>query len=104
MTEGEPTKKVEFEVTAERAEGPINENYYADRLSVAAQVAKLDLNAVSAAVGEVIDRLAGVIKPREGGPSQCEIEFAVKVTAEGNIVISKIGGEVSLRVKVTWTR
>ena len=104
MSEKDETRKVEFEITENRPVGPIRENMSASRGTVAAQVQKLDLDAVSAAVGDVIDRMAGFIKPREGGPSQCEVEFAVKVTADSSIVISKIGGEVSLKVKVTWAR
>lgn len=103
MTEADSSHTVEFEVTEIRADGPIDENYAA-RDVVAAQIARLDLDAVSEAVGDVIDRLASALKPREGGPSQCELEFAIKVSADGNIVISKIGGEVSLKVKVTWNR
>lgn len=103
MTKGNVGRNVVFEVTERRSEGPIVENFSAGG-AVAAQIARLDLDAVSEAVGDAIDRMAGSIKPREGGPSQCEVEFAVKVTADGNIVISKIGGEVSLKIKVTWNR
>ena len=103
MTDGNARLGVAFEVTERQPEGPIDENYSA-RDALAGQIARLDLDAVSEAVGDVIDRMAGFIKPREGGPSQCEVEFAVKVTADGNIIISKIGGEVSLKIKVTWNR
>jgi hypothetical protein len=101
MTKAHADRTVEFEVTESRTSGPIDEKYSRES-AVSTQIAKLDINAVSEAVGVVIDRMAGLIKPREGGPSQCEVEFAVKVAADGNIIIAKIGGEVSLKVKVTW--
>ena len=103
MPEGNAGRTVEFEITEVRPKGPIKENY-SSRGTLTTQIARLDIDAVSAAVGDVIDRMAGIIKPREGGPSQCEVEFAVKVSADGNIIISKIGGEISLKVKVTWNR
>lgn len=67
-------------------------------------VASVNLPALSEGIGQVVDYIADAFRPKEGGPSQCEVEFGIKVAADGGIIVSKVGGEVSMKVKVIWTR
>ena len=40
--------------------------------------------------------------PDQEKPSQIEMEFGIKLNAEGNASIVKIGGETTIKVKLTW--
>ena len=46
---------------------------------------------------ETIDTLANK-------PSEVEVEFGIKVSAEAGAIISKVGGEGNITVKLKWTR
>ena len=46
---------------------------------------------------ETIDTLANK-------PTEVEVEFGIKVNAEAGAIISKVGGEGNIKVKLKWTR
>lgn len=69
-----------------------------------AQFAQVDMSVLTGALSSIVDQMAAALIPQEGGPEQCEMEFGLKIAADGNIIISKIGGEMSMRIKLTWKR
>lgn len=71
-----------------------------DRLAPVA----VDTAAVVAAVSETLDSLAAAFRPRKGGPAGCEVKFGLKVSGSGNVILAKMGTEVTLEVKLTWNR
>ncbi len=46
---------------------------------------------------ETIDALANK-------PSEVEVEFGIKISAEAGAIISKAGGEGNITIKLKWTR
>ena len=93
---------VAFEVTAPKANQTDAGNYAGGASALAAQIAQLDIASLASSVSSIVDQFSLQFSPREGGPSQCELEFGIKVNAEGSIIVSKLGGEASLKIKVTW--
>lgn len=53
---------------------------------------------------DMIDTVAEVLKPREGGPESCQAKFGVKLNSRGNVILAELGSEVSFEVTVTWKR
>jgi hypothetical protein len=47
-------------------------------------------------------RLARTVDDMVRRPSSVELEFGVKLTAEAGAIVSKIGGEAALNVRLTW--
>lgn len=37
-------------------------------------------------------------------PDECEIEFGIKVSAEGNAILAKVGGDVNFSIRLNWRR
>lgn len=65
--------------------------------------------------GESLEQVLGKIGPvvkgvvarlREGAdwPEQVEVEFAVKVSADSNVIIARAGGEANFRVCMRWSK
>ena len=105
MSETEGRTTASFEVTATPPERQIEGDHYANIGGAAvAQLAQLDIDALTTSVRTLVDQMALTFRPREGGPAETEVEFGLKVTAEGSVIVSKLGGEVSMRVKVRWDR
>lgn len=104
MNDDNRTEFVTFEVEGGAAHVIPGEGNLANPISVASQLAQIDIGVVSAEISRVVDKLASAIRPRPGGPCQCEVAFGVKVSADAGVIISKIGGEASLNVKVVWDR
>jgi NTP-dependent ternary system trypsin peptidase co-occuring protein len=47
-----------------------------------------------------------VTKLRESAdwPEQVEVEFAVKISADSNVIIARAGGEANFRVLMRWSK
>jgi hypothetical protein len=65
--------------------------------------------------GESLDRVLGRLGPvitgvvaelRAAGdwPDEVEVEFAVKLSADSNVIIARTGGEANFRIALKWTR
>lgn len=106
MTEEKLQPMFQVEITApKRPAGQPTENFKAGTVqAVVAQFATVDMAMVSAAVSSIIDQMGEYLRPSQDGPKQCELEFGLKISGEGSVVVSKLGGEMSMRVKVTWER
>ena len=58
-------------------------------------------DAVATVCGDLIEKFNGMEAQRR--PSQVEMEFALKLSAEGNVKIIKLGGDGTFQVKMTWS-
>ncbi len=64
----------------------------------------VDLSPFRENLSQAVLDLAETFKPGEKGPKTCEITFSLKASAEGSIVVSKLGAEANFQVKVVWER
>jgi hypothetical protein len=69
----------------------------AKRSAQAIESAMATIQAMALRASEMIDNLAG-------NPDELELEFGLKLYAEGNALIAKGGAEAALAVKLTWRR
>jgi hypothetical protein len=70
-----------------------------------AELAQKSADALDGAMGTISGmstRLKQTIERMPDRPSQLEVEFGIKLTAEAGAIISKIGGEAALNVRFTW--
>jgi hypothetical protein len=103
MSDAVPTT-VLVEITGSTERHIAGKPYSAGLGGVAAQIALVDFAKVTGSIAVLVDQMAVQLRPRPGGPAQTEVQFGMKVSAEGNVIISKLGGEASLTVKVIWDR
>lgn len=107
MSDQKPT--VKFEVTAP-SDGASEQDVFLDpdkninAQTVVETVMSMDLEAMSAKVSDVVDRLSSAFVPKPGGPKETEIEFAISLDAEGGVVFASLGSSISMKVKVTLDR
>ncbi len=102
------TKKqdgVEFVVTYPDVTGESN---HSSRRSAASrivdQIKEFDVDDISTAAAELVDRLSAAFVPKEGGPKETEIEIALSITAEGKLIVASLEGAVTMKVKVKLDR
>lgn len=55
-------------------------------------------------VGPAVKGVVSELRSAADWPDQVEIEFAVKVSADANVIIARTGGEANFRVALTWSR
>ncbi len=53
-------------------------------------------------VSEIIQSTVQSVKETEISPNKLEIELGLKFSANGNVIVSKVSGEVALKIKATW--
>lgn len=68
---------------------------------IAARSAEALDNAMDA-IRHMARRVVDTVTPLQIAPSSVEIEFGLKLTAEGNAIITKATIEGNLKVKMTW--
>jgi hypothetical protein len=65
--------------------------------------------------GESLDHVVGRLGPAIKGivselreaadwPDEVEVEFAVKISADSNVIIARAGGEANFRIALRWSR
>ena len=54
-------------------------------------------------LGPMLRGLLAEIRQSVTTASEVEVEFAVKLSADANVVIARTGGEAHFRIQVTWT-
>jgi hypothetical protein len=95
--------QVEVDVPAEQ--GPASARY-ASRTEVAnfvlRQVKDIPVETVINAMSDTIDAIAEAFRPKPGGPESCQLKFGIKIAAAGNLILAKMGTDVSLEVTLTW--
>lgn len=65
---------------------------------------KVAVEDLSQAVSAIVDSVADAVKPKADGPESCQVKFALKITGNGNVILAKMGSEISLEVTITWKR
>jgi len=53
-------------------------------------------------ISEMSRRFKDTVEQMPARPSQVEITFGIKLTAEVGAIISKVGGEAALEVRLLW--
>ncbi|GAA5096299.1 CU044_2847 family protein [Microbacterium yannicii] len=61
------------------------------------------LKQVVAQLGPLTEAFAAEVKRTGSGPDEVEVEFAVKVSADANLIIAKTTGEANFRLKLRWS-
>jgi hypothetical protein len=58
------------------------------------------LKNIETAAGRFVETQRKLVVP----PDECEIQFGIKVSAEGNAILAKVGGDVNFSVTLKWSR
>ena len=72
----------------------------ADRVVDAFDRAREAIVEIAASTAEVIGRAAD----RGAHPDHVEVEFGLKISGKGNVIVAGVSGEATLRVKLTYDR
>jgi hypothetical protein len=62
------------------------------------------LDRVLGRLGPVIRGVVAELRAAADWPDQVEVEFAVKLSADSNVIIARAGGEANFRIALRWTR
>jgi hypothetical protein len=89
-----------IEVT-EPAAGTVTRGGRADALVIEAGES---LDRVLGRVGPVIKGVVAELRAAADWPDEVEVEFAVKLSADSNVIIARAGGEANFRIALRWTR
>ena len=60
------------------------------------------LEQVVGRIGPIVQSMVAEIRRSAEWPDEVEIEFAVKISADSNLVIAKAGGEANFRIALRW--
>lgn len=97
--------QVEVDVPADDKEGP-SSTRYSNRTEISTfmvrQVKDIPVETMINAMSETIDAIAEAFRPKPGGPESCQLKFGIKIAAQGNLILAKMGTDVSLEVTLTW--
>jgi len=69
-----------------------------------ANYSSIMIDSLSSAIQEAIDTIAQTVKPSADGPESCQIKFGLNVSGQGNVILAKMGSELSMEVTITWKR
>jgi hypothetical protein len=94
-TSAEPVLLVEFPVEGGVQQIARSPEELARKSGAALDAAIESIQAMSA-------RFRRAVEGMPAKPSSFELEFGVKLTAEAGAIISKVSGEASLNVRLTW--
>lgn len=61
------------------------------------------LEQVLGKIGPVIQGVVTKLRESADWPEQVEVEFAVKISADSNVIIARAGGEANFRVLMRWS-
>jgi hypothetical protein len=62
------------------------------------------LEQVLGKLGPVIQGVVTKLRESADWPEQVEVEFAVKISADSNVIIARAGGEANFRVLMRWSK
>jgi hypothetical protein len=101
---------IEFEtkdgssIFIEATEECLNKNSEEKLISINEHVSKTtrSLKEALAPVSEVISATLEALSRKDLRPNKLEVELGLKFSGDANIIISKVSGEVALKIKATW--
>lgn len=85
----------------ERAGGPVTRG---GRSHAAVVEAGESLERVLGQLGPMIKGIVSELRAAADWPDEVEVEFAVKVSADSNVIIARAGGEANFRIALKWSR
>jgi hypothetical protein len=62
------------------------------------------LDAVLARLGPVVRGVVTQLRAAADWPDEVQVDFAVKLSADSNVIIARAGGEANFRIALRWTR
>lgn len=62
------------------------------------------LEQVLGRVGPAVSAIFSELRSAAEWPQEVEVEFAVKLSADANVIIARSGGEANFRVALRWLR
>jgi hypothetical protein len=61
------------------------------------------LESVLAKLGPPVKGVVSQLREAADWPSEVEVEFAVKISADSNVIIARAGGEANFRIALRWS-
>lgn len=62
------------------------------------------LDNVLGRIGQVVQGIVRQLPASADWPDHVVIEFAVKISADSNVIVARAGGEANFKVSVKWTK
>ena len=85
---------------ADDLRGPVTRG---SRTEAAVVDAGESLERVLGQLGPVVKGIVSQLRTAADWPDEVEIEFAVKVSADANVIIARGGGEANFRIALRWS-
>jgi hypothetical protein len=60
------------------------------------------LEQVIGRLGPAVEGIVSELRARAEWPDEVEVEFAVKLSADANVIIARAGGEAHFRIALRW--
>lgn len=89
------------EVDQPERDGPVTRG---GRPAEAVVKAGQSLEQVLGQLGPTIRGIVSELRSSAHSPDQVEVEFAIKLSTDANVVIARMGGEANFRIALTWSR
>jgi hypothetical protein len=86
---------------AEPPSGPVTRG---GRPGAAVVEAGESLDHVVGRLGPAIKGIVSELREAADWPEEVEVEFAVKISADSNVIIARAGGEANFRIALRWSR
>lgn len=99
--ESEQGGAVLVEVAEPAAGGPVTRG---GRPAAMISDAGESLEQVLGRIGPVVQGVVSKLRESADWPEQVEVEFAVKISADSNVIIARAGGEANFRVLMRWSK
>jgi Trypsin-co-occurring domain 1 len=68
------------------------------------RVAEIDLSEISRAIAKMVEGITNGVGGRASMPDELDLSFSIKVTGEAGVIVSKVGGEASMEVRMGWRK
>lgn len=62
------------------------------------------LEQVLSGIGPAVNSIVSDLRSTAEWPQEVEVEFAIKLSTDANVIIARTGGEANFRVILRWTR
>jgi Trypsin-co-occurring domain 1 len=84
----------------EPARGPVTRGRTSDVVSRAGE----SLEQVLAKLGPTLQGIVSELRATADWPEEVEVELAVKLSTDANVIIARTGGEANFRITLRWVR
>lgn len=80
--------------------GPLTRGGRADE---AIAEASKSLESMLSQLGPAVKGIVSELRASTDWPDEVEVEFAVKISADSNVIIARAGGEANFRIALRWS-